>query len=212
MPAKESKREGKILLVDYSDIKNLKVTEIEAEQFLHDGGFDSTKRYFLTAANARHKIVVIDTKTGELVEILETGGQTPHPGRGANLNLPVHGPVWATSHLGDETVALIGTDPEGHPDQAWKVVQTLEGQGGGSLFIIIDPRVDDLPDKECVGAEVDRLANHTVHPCHGLLEDGGSGRGRAHRPAVQSVAVPRRRLGEFDEDTSVFTRPQVDGE
>ena len=28
---------GKILLVNYSDIKNLNVTEIEAERFLHDG-------------------------------------------------------------------------------------------------------------------------------------------------------------------------------
>ena len=25
----------------------------------------------------------------------------------------------------DETIALIGTDPEKHPDHAWKVVQTL---------------------------------------------------------------------------------------
>jgi nitrite reductase (NO-forming)/hydroxylamine reductase len=35
------KETGKVLLVDYSDIKNLKVTTIEAERFLHDGGFDS---------------------------------------------------------------------------------------------------------------------------------------------------------------------------
>ena len=56
------KETGKILLVDYSDIRNLRVTEIEAERFLHDGGFDSTKRYFLTAANARGKIAVIDTR------------------------------------------------------------------------------------------------------------------------------------------------------
>ncbi|MDH3236620.1 MAG: nitrite reductase, partial [Alphaproteobacteria bacterium] len=31
------KETGKILMVDYSDIKNLKVTTIEAERFLHDG-------------------------------------------------------------------------------------------------------------------------------------------------------------------------------
>ena len=133
------KETGKILLVDYSDIKNLKVTEIEAERFLHDGGFDSTKRYFLTAANARGKIAVIDTKEGSLTALLESGGQTPHPGRGANLNHPVYGPVWATSHLGDETVALIGTDPEGHPDQAWKMVQQLYALGGGSLFVKSHP-------------------------------------------------------------------------
>ncbi|MBU1211141.1 MAG: nitrite reductase [Alphaproteobacteria bacterium] len=138
------KETGKILLVDYSDIKNLKQTEIEAERFLHDGGFDSTKRYFLVAANARGKVAVIDTKTGTLTALIETGGQTPHPGRGANLSHPVHGPVWATSHLGDETVALIGTDPTGHPDKAWKVVQTLEALGGGSLFVKSHPKSDHL--------------------------------------------------------------------
>ena len=105
------KETGKILLVDYTDLKNLKTTEIEAERFLHDGGLDSTHRYFITAANARGKLVVIDTKEGKLIAITETGGQTPHPGRGANFVHPEFGPVWATSHLGDESVALIGTDP-----------------------------------------------------------------------------------------------------
>ena len=133
------KETGKILMVDYSDIKNLKVTTIEAERFLHDGGFDSSKRYFLTAANARNRVAVIDTKESKLVTIIDTEGQTPHPGRGANLMHPTYGPVWATSHLGDETVALIGTDPEGHPAQAWKVVQQLEALGGGSLFVKSHP-------------------------------------------------------------------------
>jgi nitrite reductase (NO-forming)/hydroxylamine reductase len=138
------KETGKILLVDYSDIKNLKVTEIEAERFLHDGGFDSSKRYFLTAANARGKIAVIDTKEGTLTALLESEGTTPHPGRGANLMHPTYGPVWATSHLGDETVALIGTDPEGHPDHAWKVVQQLYALGGGSLFVKSHPTSNHL--------------------------------------------------------------------
>jgi nitrite reductase (NO-forming)/hydroxylamine reductase len=138
------KETGKILLVDYSDIKNLKTTEIEAERFLHDGGFDSTKRYFLVAANARGKIAVIDTKEGTLVAMIETGGQTPHPGRGANINHPVHGPVWVTSHLGDEKVAMIGTDPKRHPDKAWKVVQKVEALGGGSLFVKSHPKSNHL--------------------------------------------------------------------
>ncbi len=57
---------------------------------------------------------------------------------------PKYGPVWATSHLGDDTISLIGTDPKGHPKQAWKVVQTLEGQGGGSLFIKTHPKSKNL--------------------------------------------------------------------
>jgi nitrite reductase (NO-forming)/hydroxylamine reductase len=138
------KETGHILLVDYSDIKNLKVTDIEAERFLHDGGLDSTGRYFLVAANARDKLVIVDTKEGKLVDVIESGGVKPHPGRGANVIHPKFGPVWITSHLGDETISLIGTDPEKHPDQAWKVVQTLEGQGGGSLFVKSHPKSGHL--------------------------------------------------------------------
>lgn len=138
------KETGKILLVDYTDLKNLKTTEIEAERFLHDGGLDSTRRYFITAANARNKLVVIDTKEGKLVAITDTEGLTPHPGRGANFVHPDYGPVWATSHLGDESVALIGTDPEGHADNAWKIVETFYALGGGSLFIKTHPESANL--------------------------------------------------------------------
>jgi nitrite reductase (NO-forming)/hydroxylamine reductase len=137
------KETGKILMVNYGDLKNLKVTEIEAERFLHDGGFDSTGRYFLVAANARNKIAVVDTKLGRLERLIEAS-TTPHPGRGANFVHPKFGPVWATSHLGDEAVILIGTDPEKHKDNAWKVVQKLEGQGGGSLFIKTHPKSRNL--------------------------------------------------------------------
>lgn len=138
------KETGKILMVDYTDIKNLKTTTINAERFLHDGGLDSTGRYFLVAANARNTIAVVDTKEGNLTALIKTPGATPHPGRGANFVHPEHGPVWATSHLGDETITLIGTDPVGHPKKAWKVVGTLEGQGGGSLFVKTHPNSRNL--------------------------------------------------------------------
>ena len=138
------KETGKILFVDYTDLKNLKMTEIEAERFLHDGGFDASKRYFMVAANARNKIAVVDTKESKLTALIETGGQTPHPGRGANFVHPVFGPVWATSHLGDESVALVGTDPEGHADQAWKIVDSFYALGGGSLFIKTHPNSTNL--------------------------------------------------------------------
>ncbi|PWB63955.1 MAG: nitrite reductase [Bradyrhizobiaceae bacterium] len=138
------KETGQILLVNYRDIKNLKVTSIAAERFLHDGGFDRSGRYFLVAANARHKVAIVDTKEGKLVGVVESKGQTPHPGRGANLNHPKFGPVWATSHLGDEIVSFIGTDPQKNKQHAWKVVQTVAGQGGGSLFIKTHPKSEHL--------------------------------------------------------------------
>ncbi len=133
------KETGKVLMVDYEDINNLKVTSIDAARFLHDGGWDSTQRYFLTAANKSNKIVVVDSKTDKLVKMIEVG-KIPHPGRGANFKDPKYGPVWATSHLGDENIAVIGTDPKGHPQNAWKVVRMLKGQGGGSLFIKTHPK------------------------------------------------------------------------
>ena len=138
------KETGQILLVNYKDIKNLRVTAISAERFLHDGGFDRSGRYFLVAANARHKIAIIDTKEQKLIDVVESKGQTPHPGRGANLTHPKFGPVWATSHLGDETISFIGTDPQKNKQNAWKVVQTVPGQGGGSLFIKTHPQSENL--------------------------------------------------------------------
>ncbi len=133
------KETGKVLLVNYSDIKNLKTTEIEAERFLHDGGWDSSKRYFLVAANMRDTISVVDTKDGKLAANVKVGVK-PHPGRGANWNDVKYGPVWATGHLGDETVAVIGTDPAKNRKHAWKVVRTLKNHGNGSLFLKTHPK------------------------------------------------------------------------
>jgi len=137
------KETGMTQLVDYTDMTNLKITTVSSAKFLHDGGFDSTGRYFLVAANASNKVVVIDTKENKLQAIIEVG-KTPHPGRGANFMHPKYGPVWATSGLGDETISLIGTDPEKHKEYAWKVVDTLHGQGGGSLFIKTNPKSTNL--------------------------------------------------------------------
>jgi nitrite reductase (NO-forming) / hydroxylamine reductase len=138
-----SKETGKINLVNFEDLNNLKVTTIDGARFLHDGGFDSTGRYFLVAANASNKIAVVDTKDDKLAGLIDVG-KTPHPGRGANFSDPKFGPVWATGHLGDESISVIGTDPKGHKASAWKVVRTLKGQGGGSLFIKTHPKSKNL--------------------------------------------------------------------
>ncbi|MDO9284645.1 MAG: cytochrome D1 domain-containing protein [Aquabacterium sp.] len=137
------KETGKTLMVDYSNLDALKVTEIGSAPFLHDGGWDSTKRYFMVAANNSNKISVIDAKEGKLAALVDVG-KIPHPGRGANFIHPKFGPVWATGHLGSEKIALIGTDPVKHKNNAWKVVQYLEGQGGGNLFIKTHPKSKNL--------------------------------------------------------------------
>ncbi len=132
------KETGHILLVDYSNIDDLSVTDIGAAKFLHDGGWDSTKRYFLTAANQSDKVAVVDSKERKLVALTDVT-KTPHPGRGANVVDPEFGPVWATSALGNANITFLGTDPEGHADNAWKTVRVIDGMGGGSLFVKSHP-------------------------------------------------------------------------
>ncbi|MEJ2172226.1 MAG: cytochrome D1 domain-containing protein [Woeseiaceae bacterium] len=137
------KETGHILLVDYSDIENIAVTDIGAAKFLHDGGWDRSKRYFLTAANQSDKIAVVDSKERKLVALTDVT-KTPHPGRGANLDDPEYGPVWVTSALGNANVTFLGTDPDGHPDNAWKTVRVIDGMGGGSLFVKSHPNSTNL--------------------------------------------------------------------
>jgi nitrite reductase (NO-forming)/hydroxylamine reductase len=137
------KETGQILLVNYEDISNLKVTTIEAARFLHDGGWDRSKRYFLTAANQSNKIAVVDSRDQRLVALADVK-TIPHPGRGANLTDPTYGPVWVTSALGDANVTFLGTDPQDYPANAWKAVRVLQGQGGGSLFVKSHPNSHNL--------------------------------------------------------------------
>lgn len=137
------KETGRILLVNYEDPDNLNVTTINAARFLHDGGWDATKRYFLTAANQSDKIAVVDSKERKLVTLTDVT-KIPHPGRGANFNDPEFGPVWVTSALGNANVTFLGTDPENHAEHAWKVVRELQGQGGGSLFVKSHPHSSNL--------------------------------------------------------------------
>jgi len=132
------KETGHILLVNYEDVENLSVTDIGAAKFLHDGGWDRSKRYFLTAANQSDKIAVVDSRDRELEALVDVE-KIPHPGRGANIIDPEFGPVWVTSALGNANITFLGTDPEGHPDNAWKVVRILQGMGGGSLFVKSHP-------------------------------------------------------------------------
>ena len=142
------KETGMITLVDYSDINNLKTTTINSAKFLHDGGWDYTKRYFLVAANASNKVAAVDTKTGKLAALVDTK-KIPHPGRGANFIHPKFGPVWATGHLGDAVITLIST-PTDDPKYAkykqynWKVVEELKTPGAGNLFVKTHPKSKHL--------------------------------------------------------------------
>lgn len=184
------KETGKTLMVDYSNIDALKVTELGSARYLHDGGWDASKRYFMVAANNSNKVGVIDAKEGKLEAIVDVG-KTPHPGRGANFVHPKFGPVWSTGHLGDETISLIGTDPAKHKQYAFKEVAKLKGPGGGALFIKSHPNSQHLysdaplnPDPKVSQAvvvyDIKNLdKGYTVLPIAewaGLPDDGGAKR------------------------------------
>lgn len=135
------KETGQIWLVDYTDVQNPAIKMLNAERFLHDGGWDASGRYFLVAANNANKIVVLDVQEERVAAIVETQ-KIPHPGRGANWIDPLYGPVWSTSHLGEGALVAIGTDPVNHPEYAWKVVRTIPLPGAGSLFLKTHPNSD----------------------------------------------------------------------
>ncbi len=142
------KETGQILLVDYSDIENLKTTTIASAKFLHDGGWDASKRYFLGAANASNKIAAVDTKTGKLAALVDTA-KIPHPGRGANFTHSKYGPVWTTGHLGADVITLISTASDEKKNAKykgynWKVVQEIKHIGAGNLFVKTHPKSTNL--------------------------------------------------------------------
>jgi len=129
---------GQMWQVDYSDLDNLRIEQIDSAKFLHDGFFDPTGRYFQIAANASNKMVVVDSKTRKLEAMIDTD-KKPHPGPGANWVDPKCGPVGATTHLGVGLVTVWGNDPAGHKDQAWKKCYELETDGAG-VFIRTHPK------------------------------------------------------------------------
>jgi len=159
------KERGMVDLVDYTDPRHPKITEIPSARFLHDGGFDATGRYFLVAANASNKIVVVDVPNKKLVKIIPTGIK-PHPGRGTNLKTK-YGNVWVTSHLGENKLSFIKTNPG---KGQWTVVKEVKatGNGGGALFVKSHPKSKHLwvdrtlnPDPK-LNSAVDVFDTHTL--------------------------------------------------
>lgn len=143
------KESGWVYMVDYTDPKNPKETRMKADNYLHDGGWvqlpgSSEKRYFMVAANAKNRVCVVDVKEGKVMQPCIETAKIPHPGRGANFVHPKYGPVWATPHIGDAELSLIGVDPVGHPEHAWKEVEGIALKSAGSLFVKTHPKSKHL--------------------------------------------------------------------
>jgi len=132
------KETGQVWLVDYSDIGAINISMINTARYLHDGGWDASGKYFIVAANASNKLVVIDVPNKKLEKIIDVGIK-PHPGRGTNIINPKYGHLWITGHLGENRISFIKTDPG--KDQ-WTEVATVElpGVGGGNLFVKSHPK------------------------------------------------------------------------
>jgi len=131
---------GQLWQVDYSDLDNLRIEQINSHKFLHDGFFDPTQRYFQIAANASDRIEIMDSVERKFVASIKTG-KKPHPGPGANWIDPECGPVAGTTHLGEGKITVWGNDPKDHPDNAWKVCYSVETDGPG-LFLRTHPKSD----------------------------------------------------------------------
>jgi nitrite reductase (NO-forming) / hydroxylamine reductase len=132
------KESGYVGIVDYSLPGHPMTSKMATEKFLHDGGFDHTGKYFMVAANASGKMVVIDVDNQQFVTSIPTG-EVPHPGRGANWIDPEFGWVNATPHIGEPKISVYGADPENRPDVAWQVVREIAIPSAGSLFIKTHP-------------------------------------------------------------------------
>jgi nitrite reductase (NO-forming)/hydroxylamine reductase len=132
------KESGHVAVVDYSAPDFPIIAMLEADRFLHDGGWDHTGRYLIVAANARNRMVVVDAEALEVVAMIDTGAG-PHPGRGANWEDPEFGWVNATTHMGEGRLLVYGADPAERPDVAWQVVRDVPLPTAGSLFLKTHP-------------------------------------------------------------------------
>ena len=137
------KETGHILLVNYEDIKNLQVTDIEGERFLHDGG------------------LIAQAAISSSPRMRATRWPLSTPESASSLSASVgrqQAPPWTRrKYRASEIWARMGDKPSrGRHDLAhWnrpgkasrpglKVVQALSGQGGGSLFVKAHPKSDHL--------------------------------------------------------------------
>jgi len=151
------KEAGYVSVIDYSDPTGLDfpiVSNIATAKFLHDGGLDHTGNFYIVAANANNKMVVIDLKNKNLAKMFISGA-VPHPGRGANWHDPDYGWVNATPHIGEGKVTVYTTweDPitesptSPRPNGSggsieigpWEVVREIALPSSGSLFIKTHP-------------------------------------------------------------------------
>lgn len=130
------KETGHIYLLPYDESAYQKIHDLETVRELRAGSFSTDGRYYLTPADS-NAIAVLDaaTRTIEAEIPARVFGGNP----GTSYQHPGLGPVWATTTMVGDEIVVVGTDPDKHPDRAWRVLQRVKTPASGSLFVSTHP-------------------------------------------------------------------------
>jgi nitrite reductase (NO-forming)/hydroxylamine reductase len=135
------KETGHIYLFPYDDYEQLNIVDVDASRELRAGRFALGRRYYLTPADV-NAVAVVDTRTQRLAA--QVPADVFGAGPGVSFEHPDLGPVWMTSSPLRSELIVIGTDPEAHPESAWRQLAIIEGPGTGSMFMATHPRSENL--------------------------------------------------------------------
>ncbi|MGI9325241.1 MAG: cytochrome D1 domain-containing protein [Pseudomonadales bacterium] len=118
-------------------------TPIAGDVRVGAGSFDVSGRHFLIPT-AQGEVIVLDSRDSNTVTRITVPGFDGGTTRGVAFADPKLGALWALGSAASAEVALIGTDPKRHPDQAWKVLRKISLPSGGSLHLAAHQNAEDL--------------------------------------------------------------------
>jgi nitrite reductase (NO-forming)/hydroxylamine reductase len=164
------KETGRTYLFPYADGADglLKLEDLDASPELRGGSASVDGRYYLTPTDG-DAISVVDLAAREVIAEIPARAFGGNPGTSY-----VHdtlGPVWLTSTMVDRDLIVVGTDPERHPEQAWRVLQYVPGPASGSLFTATHRASRHLWMDTPLNAEAELSQSVTVFDKHAL--EGG---------------------------------------
>ena len=135
------KETGRVYLFPYYETEQLRLVDVTATAELRSGSFSTDRRYYLTPTDS-NAVSVLDTETQTIAA--EVPAQVFGGSSGTSYLDPEFGPVWSTSTMLTDKIISIGTDPDNHPEHAWKQVRALQAPGSGSMFLASHPRSSNL--------------------------------------------------------------------
>ena len=128
---------GRILFVPQDSAAAF--TAVETAPRLRSSTLTGGGRYLLSPTDDR-RLVVIDLLERRVVS--EHDLPFAGAGNGATYLHERHGPVWVTSSVVSDLLAVIAADPEAA--EPWRVLEVLEGPAAGSAFVATHPNSSHL--------------------------------------------------------------------